>query len=279
MRGIQERDGSNTPTVSYTRGSDLSGSMEGAGGIGGLLGRSTGNGSTWTSHAYYHADGNGNVTYLETSGQGLAASYRYDAYGNTVSQSGSLASINVYRFSSKAICEDTFWGLPPLYYYGYRWYAPNLQRWLNRDPLAMQMPQDNRLWGNKLHIEVEQGANLYWPFANQPISNHDPDGRIIPLIPPLIIIGGGILFGGCSKTPPPPPNDPDDCWKNSNKNKTPSPGAGKQLACLARKTGCLECCEDKHPIKGGDPKKYEECVAGCEDNYKRCAALDTTTQR
>ena len=34
-RVIQERDGSNTPLVSYTRGTDLSGSLEGAGGIGG----------------------------------------------------------------------------------------------------------------------------------------------------------------------------------------------------------------------------------------------------
>src|SRR5207302_369481 len=36
-RVIQERDGNNTPTVSYTRGTDLSGTFEGAGGIGGLL--------------------------------------------------------------------------------------------------------------------------------------------------------------------------------------------------------------------------------------------------
>jgi hypothetical protein len=42
MRVIQERDGSNNPLVSYTRGTDLSGSMEGAGGIGGLLARSSG---------------------------------------------------------------------------------------------------------------------------------------------------------------------------------------------------------------------------------------------
>src|SRR5439155_14143130 len=43
FRVIQERaglDGDNTPTVSYTRGSDLSGTLEGAGGIGGLLARS-----------------------------------------------------------------------------------------------------------------------------------------------------------------------------------------------------------------------------------------------
>jgi YD repeat-containing protein len=39
-RVVQERDQNNTPTVSYTRGIDLSGSLEGAGGIGGLLARS-----------------------------------------------------------------------------------------------------------------------------------------------------------------------------------------------------------------------------------------------
>jgi len=51
MRVIQERDGSNTPTVAYTRGSDLSGSLEGAGGIGGMLARSDGYSSgSWTSH-------------------------------------------------------------------------------------------------------------------------------------------------------------------------------------------------------------------------------------
>src|SRR5207244_7565015 len=40
MRVIQERDGNNTPQVAYTRGLDLSGTLEGAGGIGGLLARS-----------------------------------------------------------------------------------------------------------------------------------------------------------------------------------------------------------------------------------------------
>ena len=82
-RVIQERDTNNTPTVSYTRGNDLSGSLEGAGGIGGLLARSdTYSAGNFTDHNYYHADGNGNITYLETSAQGLAASYRYDAFGN-----------------------------------------------------------------------------------------------------------------------------------------------------------------------------------------------------
>ncbi len=42
----------------YTRGLDLSGTLEGAGGIGGLLARTL-SGASY----YYHADGNGNVTY------------------------------------------------------------------------------------------------------------------------------------------------------------------------------------------------------------------------
>ena len=42
---------------------------------------------------------------------------------------GPLADANVYRFSSKEYHAQT-----GFYYYGYRWYAPNLQRWMSRDP-------------------------------------------------------------------------------------------------------------------------------------------------
>src|SRR5205809_628292 len=113
------------------RGCDLSGSLEEAGGIGGLLARSHGYSSgSWTNHNFYHADGSGNVTYLVNSSQSMVASYRYDPFGNTISSSGTLASVNVYRFSSKEIHVNS-----GIYYYGYRFYDPNLQRWLNRDPI------------------------------------------------------------------------------------------------------------------------------------------------
>ena len=96
-----------------------------------MLGRSDGYSSgNFTSHNYYHADGNGNITYLVNSSQTLAASYRYDPYGNTTASSGTLAGANVYRFSSKELVANVG------YYYGYRFYDPNLQRWLNRDPLG-----------------------------------------------------------------------------------------------------------------------------------------------
>src|SRR5208337_161255 len=83
MRAIQWRNQTNGPLYSYTWGNDLSGSLEGAGGIGGLLARSDSyvSGSP-TNHSYYMADGNGNVTYLLNHKQSLVESYRYDPFGN-----------------------------------------------------------------------------------------------------------------------------------------------------------------------------------------------------
>src|SRR5206468_379001 len=98
--------------------------------------------------------GNGNVTYLETSLETEAASYRYDPFGNTISQSGGLADANVYRFSSKEIHAAS-----GMYYYGYRFYDPNLQRWINRDPLS-----------------ETGGLNLYRFVGNRPVQALDPFG-------------------------------------------------------------------------------------------------------
>jgi RHS repeat-associated protein len=133
--------------------------MEGAGGIGGLLARSSGYSGTtgnWSTHNYYFADGNGNVTYLESSAQGLSAKYRYDPFGNTISSSGAQATANVYRFSSKELLANS-----GLYYYGYRFYDPSLQRWVNKDPM-----------------EEEGGINLYAYVINSPVNSIDPFGLV-----------------------------------------------------------------------------------------------------
>ena len=157
MLVVQERSSSNVPTVSYTRGPDLSGTLEGAGGIGGMLGRSHGYSTTtgaWSSHYHYHADGNGNITYMVSPIESLGASYKYDPFGNLISSSGPGSSANLYRFSSK------MWtGNSALYYYGYRFYNPTLQRWMNRDP-----------------IKELGGINLYAYVANNPITQLDPFG-------------------------------------------------------------------------------------------------------
>ena len=132
MLVVQERDANNQPQVTYTRGRDLSGTFEGAGGIGGLLARSQNSITpSLLSTAFYHADGNGNITALMSTNGLIVAWYQYDAYGRTLAQSGPLAEANCYRFSSKAWQEKA-----GLYYYGYRFYTPDLQRWVNRDPIG-----------------------------------------------------------------------------------------------------------------------------------------------
>jgi RHS repeat-associated protein len=175
---IQERDGSNTPLVSYTRGRDLSGSFAGAGGIGGLLARSD---HTQTSAllktAFYHADGNGNITALLSTNGLVVAWYQYAPFGATLAMSGPLASANTHRFSSKLWHERS-----GLYYYGYRFYEPNLQRWLTKDP-----------------IREAGGINLYGFVGNGPMVALDALGLAEagvltkPLIDPLVSIGKGIM--------------------------------------------------------------------------------------
>jgi len=135
MLAVQERDGANLPKVTYTRGLDLSGSRQGAGGIGGLLARTENTlllvpGLTG-AHAYYHADGGGNITALIDGGNRVRARYGHDPFGNLLGISGPLAEANVYRFSSKEAHAAS-----GLCYYGFRFYDPSLQRWINRDPIG-----------------------------------------------------------------------------------------------------------------------------------------------
>jgi RHS repeat-associated protein len=166
---LQERNSGNTPQVNYTRGLDLSGTIEGAGGIGGLLMRSHGYSSgNWSTHNAYHSDANGNVTALMNSAGVLQASYKYNPYGGLISSSGTLAGANTMRFSSKpAIFSAT--GALGFYYYGYRFYDPGIQRWLNRDPLG------------------ERGGLLIFRFLdNDPLRKLDAFGLASRIIPGLV---------------------------------------------------------------------------------------------
>ena len=170
MRVVQERNASNTPLVAYTRGQDLSGAFEGAGGIGGLLERSSGySGGSWGTHNFYHADGNGNITYLATTLLATAASYKYDPYGNAFSVSDSIG--NVYRFSSKEQHLNS-----GFYYYGYRFYAPSLQRWLSRDPLGEAGHRVLRGACTSCYSVLSRDANPYVFCGNGPTLRYDALG-------------------------------------------------------------------------------------------------------
>ena len=179
---VQERDANNKPLVNYTRGNDLSGTIEGAGGIGGLLARSVAS-TVNPRHAYYHADGNGNITALVNTNGLLAAKYHYDPYGNLLAMSGPLAAANTYRFSSKEHDANL-----ELDYYLYRYYVSSLHRWPNRDP-----------------IKETGGINMYQFVNGAPVNWADPWGEKCYWNP----FDGETWahwFGGDNKSSPPDPN-------------------------------------------------------------------------
>ena len=83
------------------------------------------------------------------------AEYEYDAFGNTISQSGSLSDTFRHRFSTKPWIAAL-----GAYDYGERLYSPTLRRWLSRDP-----------------IEEEGGLNLYAMCGNALILCFDILGK------------------------------------------------------------------------------------------------------
>jgi RHS repeat-associated protein len=146
---VEERDANNSTQVTYTRGLDLSGSLQGTGGIGGLLARTDAIGS-----AFFHADGNGSITALVDLTGYVGARYTYGAFGNLISKNGALADANLYRFSSKELHPRS-----GTYYFLYRLYSPELQKWLNRDPIGKA-----------------GGINLYGFVGNNALGATDPLG-------------------------------------------------------------------------------------------------------
>lgn len=68
-----------------------------------------------------------------------------------IAKSGSLSNLFRHRFSTKYFDAET-----GLYYYGYRFYSPQLMRWMNRDP-----------------IDEDGGINLYVFCRNIPVEKTD----------------------------------------------------------------------------------------------------------
>ncbi len=151
----QSASGGNLTTNSYLWGLDLSGSLQGAGGVGGLLCRIEGRDGSPSRPLFSFSDANGNVTGLVDTNGSIAAHYEYDPYGNLLAQSGDGAAANPFLFSSKYRDDES-----GLYYYGYRFYSPSLGRWLNRDP-----------------IEEEGGIGLYGYIWNSPVNLFDALGN------------------------------------------------------------------------------------------------------
>ena len=189
-RHIAELNGTNNAVVrSYVWGLDLSGSLDGAGGVGGLLWL-TPHGSAVTPH-FCAYDGNGNVVALVHAADGAeTARYEYGPFGEALRVTGPAAALNPFRFSTKRTDSTT-----DLVLYEYRAYNPSTGRWPNRDPIG-----------------EPGGLNLYGFLGNNPLSKYDRLGLQWAGYPDM---------PGTPKPPPsppprpyPPPNSPDVKYPN-----------------------------------------------------------------
>ncbi len=159
-------------------GLDLSGSLQGAGGVGGLIMTEHLDASGNASHNYYPSyDGNGNITALIDHQGNLAATWRYDAYGNTLATTGD-PSLENYRFSTKPYDE-----LTGFYYYGYRYYDPQTGRWPSRDPIkdlghwALKSPEAKYFSAIGILISGKVDVNSYQLVGNSPLIYLDVNGE------------------------------------------------------------------------------------------------------
>ena len=149
LESVADANGT-SQTIEYFWGNDLSGTEQGAGGVGGLLAVSL--------DGVFHLpcyDHNGNIVCYVLETGAIAAQHVYDPYGGVIESSGPFVGRFSFGFSTKYHDRET-----GLVAYQRRFYSPSLGRWLNRDP-----------------IEENGGENLYGFCGNNPIVNYDKNGN------------------------------------------------------------------------------------------------------
>jgi len=108
---------------------------------------------------YYQLNGHGDVIALTDAAGKVAAEYLYDAYGNIISQTGTIASENPYRYAGYRYDEGT-----GLYYLMARYYDAKDGRFITRD--TFHGFEDD-----------PQSLNQYAYVSNNPIMYIDPSGH------------------------------------------------------------------------------------------------------
>jgi RHS repeat-associated protein len=180
---VAELDGNNALIQRLMWGSDLSGSLQGVGGAGGLLLI-----GTPTNNFFIGYDGNANVTILvNTADGGNGANYEYGPFGETIRSTGAFTKGNQIRFASKWQDDES-----DFLCYGFRYYNPLDGKWLSRDPLG-----------------ENGGANLYAYVQNNGVDKGDILGLQEYRVVGKSFINGfgpsgflGLRIGGIDPFPP-----------------------------------------------------------------------------
>jgi RHS repeat-associated protein len=155
-----------TLVQSFMWGSDLSGSLQGAGGVGGLLEVSSYGTGTSTTNSFTVFDGNGNIAALVNAADGTSlAGYEYGPFGEVIRATGPMAKANPFRFSTEYYDDES-----DIIMYPHRPYSPSTGRWLSRDPVG---ELGFELLSRETARVLSDGAKLYGFCGNDPINAFD----------------------------------------------------------------------------------------------------------
>ena len=173
---LAETNEENKITRSYVWGRDLSGSVGGAGGIGGLLAVQHHNTTTGVvEHTYWvGADERGDTQRLveaDGSQPKVVAAFEYGPHGEVLAVDAA-PGVNLDISNPTSLCPflhstKYFDAETGLYYFGYRYMDPATGTWISRDPIGEQ-----------------GGLNLYAYCMNDPVGTTDPYGLSL-IIPPF----------------------------------------------------------------------------------------------
>ena len=104
------------------------------------------------TRSYFHQNGLGSVVAISDQAGATQATYRYDAFGKVLEQTGSVQ--NTYGYTGRRLDSES-----GLMYYRARYYDPEIGRFTQQDPSG-----------------IADGLNTYAYVGNNPISKTDPTG-------------------------------------------------------------------------------------------------------
>ena len=139
---------------------------------GGIVGFTYVSGNTQTEY-FYRKNLQGDIIGIVDSTGASVAEYRYDAWGQVLSATGTMASVNPIRYRGYYFDQET-----GMYYLQNRYYDPEVGRFINADD-AGTLGSDSTVLS----------YNLFAYCGNNPVSRHDESGKFFNAI------FGGIVGG------------------------------------------------------------------------------------